>query len=43
MKQSYIFDFCTLFDMEQDAEINNYLQQVGTDKVITRKTNKSYA
>ena len=25
MEQSYIFDFCTLFDMEQGKDIDNYL------------------
>ena len=25
MEQSYIFDFCTLFDMEQCKDIDNYL------------------
>lgn len=27
MEQSYIFDFCSLFDMEQDADIKSYQQQ----------------
>ena len=27
MEQSYIFDFCSLFDMEQDADIKSYTQQ----------------
>ncbi len=27
MEQSYIFDFCSLFDMEQDKDIKSYIQQ----------------
>ena len=27
MKQSYIFDFCTLFYMEQAKDIEHYQQQ----------------
>ena len=27
MEQSYIFDFCTLFDTEQDKDIKSYIQQ----------------
>ena len=27
MEQSYIFDFCTLFDMEQAKDIERYKQQ----------------
>ena len=27
MKQSYIFDFCSLFDTEQDKDIKSYIQQ----------------
>lgn len=33
MEQSYIFDFCTLFDMEQAKDIDNYLS--GQNKVQT--------
>ena len=27
MEQSYIFDFCSLFDMEQDKDVKSYIQQ----------------
>ena len=27
MEQSYIFDFCTLFDMEQAKDIEKYYKQ----------------
>ena len=27
MEQNYIFDFCTLFDTEQDKDIKSYIQQ----------------
>ena len=27
MEQSYIFEFCTLFDTEQDKDIKSYIQQ----------------
>ena len=27
MKQSYIFDFCSLFDMEQAKDIKSYMEQ----------------
>ena len=27
MEQSYIFDFCSLFDMEQAKDIDNYQKQ----------------
>ena len=27
MEQSYIFDFSTLFDTEQDKDIKSYIQQ----------------
>ena len=27
MKQSYIFDFCSLFDMEQSKDIKDYMEQ----------------
>ena len=30
MEQSYIFDFCSLFDTEQDKDIRNYQQQQRT-------------
>lgn len=32
MKQSYIFDFCTLFDMEQAKDIEHYKQQRNNNK-----------
>lgn len=35
MKQSYIFDFCTLFDMEQAKDIERYKQQRNTNKYQT--------
>lgn len=27
MEQSYIFDFCALFDTEQDKDVKSYIQQ----------------
>lgn len=27
MEQSYIFDFCALFDIEQSADIKDYQEQ----------------
>lgn len=27
MEQNYIFDFCTLFDMEQAKDIKSYMEQ----------------
>ena len=27
MKQSYIFDFCTLYNMEQSKDLEHYQQQ----------------
>lgn len=33
MKQSYIFDFCSLFDMEQDKDVKSYIQQRNKNKV----------
>lgn len=33
MKQSYIFDFCSLFDTEQDKDIKSYIQQRNKTKV----------
>ena len=32
MKQSYIFDFCSLFNIEQDKDIRNYKQQRNNNK-----------
>ena len=34
MEQSYIFDFCSLFDMEQDKDIKSYIQQRNKTKYI---------
>ena len=36
MKQSYIFDFCSLFDMEQAKDIEHYQKQ------RTTTNNKGY-
>lgn len=36
MEQSYIFDFCSLFDMEQTKDIDNYLSEQN-NKVQTIK------
>lgn len=32
MEQSYIFDFCSLFDMEQAKDIEHYKQQRNNNK-----------
>lgn len=32
MEQSYIFDFCTLFDMEQAKDIEYYQEQRNNNK-----------
>ena len=31
MEQSYIFDFCSLFDMEQAKDIERYYKYKGTN------------
>ena len=33
MEQNYIFDFCSLFDMEQAKDIERYKQQRNNNKV----------
>lgn len=33
MEQSYIFDFCTLYNMEQAKDIKSYIQQRNNNKV----------
>ena len=33
MEQSYIFDFCTLFDTEQAKDIEHYQKQRNKNKV----------
>ena len=35
MEQSYIFDFCTLFDVEQSKDIKDYILQTESNKVGT--------
>lgn len=32
MEQSYIFDFCTLFDTEQEKDIEYYQEQRNNNK-----------
>lgn len=36
MEQSYIFDFCSLFDMEQDKDVKSYIQQRNNNKVLNK-------
>ena len=33
MEQNYIFDFCSLFDMEQAKDIEHYQKQRNNNKV----------
>lgn len=33
MEQSYIFDFCSLFDIEQTKDLEHYKQQRNNNKV----------
>ena len=36
MEQGYIFDFCSLYNTEQDKDVKSYIQQRNNNKVLNK-------